>query len=62
MRLILLALVAITAFAGPAAADVTIDGPPVIVCVGATCTPCPDPVVVPTPPEIGISYQGGDCN
>lgn len=64
MRILLalsVALALLTSSAGPAAADVTVDGPPVLVCVGDLCTPCPEAIVVPTPPEIGVRYSGADC-
>jgi len=63
LALALLATLALTSFAaGPAAADVTVDGPPVFVCVNGVCTPCPEPVIVATPPDFALTYTGADCN
>lgn len=62
MRLALFLLVAASlAMAAPAAADVTVDGLPVYLCLNGVCTPCPDPVTVPTPEQVSFTLNGADC-
>lgn len=61
MRLALLCIATLLAFAAPAAADITVDGPPVYVCLNNICTPCPEPVTVPTPPDVSFTFTGSEC-
>lgn len=57
--LLLLACAAL-AVAAPAAADVTVNGLPVHICLNDVCTPCTPPVTVPAP-VVDFSLGGAPC-
>lgn len=57
---LLVGLLAVTALAVPAAADITVNRLPVHACVSGTCTPCLDPITVPEP-VIEFTLTGADC-